>query len=140
VTEQDLPFSEGLPTQRAPKPPTENNGGIPARGGRLGNAATRAQNAAITRDLEEKEGLEVTNGDDVGPEEYIRGEGPGTTGGTFVDITAKERKTGRTVRVQTVDTFPGTEIPTEREQDAIRRIQQARPYDELRIIPKRKMP
>jgi hypothetical protein len=141
ATQPELPYPEGLPTQRAPRPATENDvEGIPARGGRLGNAATRAQNAEIAKDLEEKEGLKVTNGDDVGKEEYIEGEGPGTTGATFVDITAKDPNTGRTVRVQTVDTLSDGETPTPREQDAIRRILQARPSDELRIIPKRQKP
>jgi hypothetical protein len=51
-----LPFPEGLPEQRAPATdpdaagedgPTE----VPARGGRLGNAATRAQNAEIAAQL-----------------------------------------------------------------------------------------
>jgi filamentous hemagglutinin len=113
--------------------------GVPARGGRLGNAATRAQNAQIAKELEEKEGLKVTHGDDVGKEEYIPGEGPGTTGGTFADITAKNPQIGKTVRVQTIDTHAdGT--PTDREQDAIDRILKAFPDDELRIIAKRKTP
>jgi hypothetical protein len=141
ATQPELPCSEGLPTQRAPRPATGNDiEGVPVRGGRLGNAATRAQNAEIAKDLEEKEGLKVTHGDDVEKEEYIDGEGPGTTGGTFVDITAKDPKTGATVRIQTVDTLVDGETPTPREQDAIRRILRAYPNDELRIIPKRKKP
>jgi hypothetical protein len=141
ATQPKLPYAEGLPIQRAPRPAADNDiEGIPARGGRLGNAATRAQNAKIAKDLEEKEGLDVIHGDDAGKEEYIKGKGPGTTGGTFVDITAEDPNTGRTVRVQTVDTLADGETPTSREQDAIRRILQACPNDELRIIPKRKMP
>jgi hypothetical protein len=141
ATQPELPYPEGLPTQRVLRPATESGlEEIPARGGRLGNAATRAQNARIAKDLEDKEGLRVTHGDDIGKEEYIEGEGPGTTGSTFVDITAKDPETGRTVRVQTVDTLADGETPTSREQEAIRRIQAAFPYDELRIIPKRKMP
>jgi hypothetical protein len=137
VTEQDLPFSEGLPTQRAPKPPTENNvEGIPARGGRLGNAATRAQNAEEAAKLK-KEGLRVTNGDDEGPEEYIPGEGPGSKGSTYVDLTAEDPRTGLKVRVQTIDTLADGVTPTKREKAAIYRIQKAFPNDELRIVPKR---
>jgi hypothetical protein len=99
---------------------------------------TRAQNAEIAAKLK-NDGFRVT-GDDEGPEEYIKGGGPGTAGGTFVDITAKHKQTGRTVRVQTVDTLADGETPTPREEDAIRRIQEAFPDDELWIVPKRKMP
>jgi filamentous hemagglutinin len=100
----------------------------------------RAQNAAIAKELEEKEGLKVIHGDGAGPEEYIRGDGPGTRGSTYVDITAKDEQTGRTVRVQTIDTLADGETPTRGEQAAIDRIRKAFPNDELRIIPKRKTP
>jgi hypothetical protein len=140
-TQSRLPFPEGLPRQRALSPARENDvASTPARGGRLGNPPVRAQNAAIAKDLEEKEGLKVTNGDDEGPEEYIPGDGPGTKGSTYVDITAKDPKTGRTVRVQTIDTLADGKTPTPREQAATDRIRKAFPHDELRIIPKRKAP
>lgn len=135
-----LPFPEGLPTQRESSGMGESTfSEIPVRGGRLGNSATRAQNAAEAAKLT-AEGLDVTNGDDAGPEEYFSGEGPGTRGGTFVDITAVDPKTGKYVRVQTVDTEPDGETPTPREQAAIDRIRARFPNDELRIIPKRKQP
>jgi hypothetical protein len=47
----------------------------PSRGGRLGSAATRAQNAEIAAELE-RNGFTITNGGGQWPEEYIRGSGP----------------------------------------------------------------
>jgi filamentous hemagglutinin len=73
-------------------------------------------------------------------EEYIPGGGPGTQGGTFVDITAVDPVTGKILRVQTVDTLADGVTPTPREQEAAARIRQAYPNDELILIPKRKMP
>jgi filamentous hemagglutinin len=75
-----------------------------------------------------------------GNEEYIPGAGPGTQGSTFVDITAVNDTTGKTVRVQTVDTLADGVTPTPREQAAIVRIREKYPDDELWIIPKRKTP
>ncbi|HEY1983320.1 MAG TPA: hypothetical protein VGH13_24830 [Xanthobacteraceae bacterium] len=138
-----LPFPEGLPEQRAPATdadvsvedsPTE----VPARGGRLGNAATRAQNAEIAAELEAQE-YKITHGAGK-EEEYIRGGGPGTLGGTFVDITAVNKVTRKILRIQTVDTLADGVTPTLREQEAAARIRQARPNDELILIPKRRMP
>lgn len=63
----------------------------PSRGGRLGSAETRAQNAEIAADLRGK-GYIITGGGGVRPEEYIRGAGPGTQGSIYVDITAVTRK------------------------------------------------
>jgi filamentous hemagglutinin len=71
------------------------------------------------------------------PEEYLPGDGPGVKGGTYVDITAVNKITGETVRVQTVDTLADGVTPTPREQEAAARIRQARPNDELILIPKR---
>lgn len=76
----------------------------PARGGRLGNAATRAQNAEIAAELKDQ-GYTITGGGGEEEEEYIEGKGPGTKGGTFVDITAVNETTGKTVRIQTIDTL-----------------------------------
>ena len=139
----DLPFPEGLPRQRAPAadadvPGEDSPTQVPARGGRLGNAATRAQNAEIAADLEAR-GYRITYGAG-GNEEYIPGAGPGTQGSTFVDITAVNDTTGKTVRVQTVDTLADGVTPTPREQAAIVRIREKYPDDELWIIPKRKTP
>jgi len=60
----DLPFPEGLQRQRAPAadadvPGEDSPTQVPARGGRLGNAATRAQNAEIAADLEAR-GYRIT--------------------------------------------------------------------------------
>lgn len=139
----DLPFPEGLPRQRAPGADADVPGKAgpteaPARGGRLGNAATRAQNAEIAAELEAR-GYRITDGAGQN-EEYIPGTGPGTQGSTFVDITAVNNATGKTLRVQTVDTLADGTTPTPREQAAIARIRNAYPDDELWIIPKRKTP
>jgi hypothetical protein len=138
-----LPFPEGLPEQRAPAADDAaagegNSTQVPARGGRLGNAATRAQNAEIAAELRAW-GYEITNGA-AEDEEYIRGSGPGTQGGTFVDITAVNKETKEILRIQTVDTLADGVTPTPREQEAAARIRQARPNDELILIPKRRVP
>lgn len=138
-----LPFPEGLPEQRAPGADADASGEgspteVPARGGRLGNAATRAQNAEIAAQLKARE-YEITHGAGE-DEEYIPGSGPGTQGGTFVDITAENKETGEILRIQTVDTLADGVTPTPREQEAAARIRQARPNDELILIPKRKAP
>lgn len=64
-----------------------------ASGGRLGSAATRAQNAGIAADLESR-GTTIIGGGGRLPEEYIPGAGPGTRGSTYVDITAVNNATG----------------------------------------------
>jgi filamentous hemagglutinin len=63
-------------------------------------SGTRQQNADIASQLE-SEGYTITGGGGKAPEEYIAGPGPGTRGGTFVDITATNGTS--TVRVQTID-------------------------------------
>jgi hypothetical protein len=107
----------------------------PSRGGRLGSPATRTQNAEIAADLKKK-GFIITGGGGVAPEEYIRGAGPGTRGGVFVDITAMDKETGAFVRVQTIDTLADGN-PTPREVAAAARIRAAYPNDRLMLIPKR---
>jgi filamentous hemagglutinin len=67
------------------------------------------------------------------PEEYIPGSGPGTRGGTFVDVTATNGNS--TIRVQTIDTYANGQ-PTAREAAAAQRIRNAFPSDELRLVPK----
>jgi hypothetical protein len=137
----DLPFPEGLPRQRAPAadadiPAEDSPTEVPARGGRLGSPPVRAQNAEIAAELKDQ-GYTITRGGGEAQEEYIAGEGPGTKGSTYVDTTAVNETTGKTVRVQTVDTLADGITPTPREQAAIARIRQKFPNDELWIIPKR---
>jgi hypothetical protein len=107
----------------------------PTRGGRLGSAETRAQNAEIAADLRGK-GYIITGGGGVRPEEYIRGAGPGTQGSIYVDITAVNKETGVTIRVQTIDTLADGS-PTQREAAAAARIRAAFPNDTLTLVPKR---
>jgi hypothetical protein len=107
----------------------------PSRGGRLGSAATRAQNAEIAAELE-RNGFTITHGGGQWPEEYIRGSGPGTLGSTYVDITAVNRETGAVTRVQTVDTLSDGG-PTPREAASAARIRAKFPNDVLILIQKR---
>ena len=107
----------------------------PTRGGRLGSAETRAQNAEIAADLRGK-GYIITGGGGERPEEYIRGAGPGTRGSIYVDITAVNKETGATIRVQTIDTLADGS-PTQREAAAAARIRAAFPNDTLTLVPKR---
>jgi hypothetical protein len=105
-------------------------------GGRLGSAATRAQNAAIADSLESR-GFTIKGGGGRLPEEYLPGPGGGRAGGTFVDVTAVRNT--RTVRVQTIDTRADGITPTTREANAAVRIRaQQRPRDHTVLIPKRK--
>jgi hypothetical protein len=107
----------------------------PRRGGRLGSPATRAQNAEIAAELQ-KQGFIITGGGGEVAEEYIRGAGPGTRGGVFVDITAINKETGTVTRVQTIDTLANGN-PTPREAAAADKIHAAYPNDTLILIPKR---
>ena len=118
-TEQLSPFSQRYLTES---------------GGRFGGPATRAQNYRLAQDLQ-SDGYSITGGGGMRSEEYIAGAGPGTTGSTFVDITAKAAD-GSIVRVQTIDTLPDGITPTPREAAAAARIRAAFPNDELRLIPK----
>jgi RHS repeat-associated protein len=107
---------------------------VTASGGRLGSAATRAQNAGIAADLQ-SQGYTITRGGGLFPEEYIPGIGPGTRGSTYVDITAQHGVTGETLRVQTIDALANGS-PTAREAAAAARIKSAFPNDTLQLIPK----
>lgn len=78
-------------------------------GGRLGNAATRAQNGQIA-DYLESEGWEITGGGGRLKEEYLPGPNGGTKGSNYVDITAT--KDGQTIRINTVDTYKNGELTT----------------------------
>lgn len=107
-----------------------------ATGGRLGSAATRAQNGAIADSLESR-GFTIKGGGGRLPEEHLPGPGGGRQGGTFVDVTAA--RDGRTVRVQTIDTRADGITPTTREANAAARIRaQQQPRDHTVLIPKRK--
>jgi filamentous hemagglutinin len=101
-------------------------------GGRLGSPETPQQIGDIAGQLE-SEGYTVTGGGGRAPEEYIPGSGPGTRGGTYVDITATNGNS--TVRVQTIDTYANGQA-TAREAAAAQRIRNAFPNDILRLIPK----
>ena len=104
-------------------------------GGRLGNAATRAQNASIADSLESR-GFTVTGGGGRLPEEHLPGPGGGRQGGTFVDVTAV--RDGRTVRAQTIDTRADGLTPTTREANAAARIRaQQKSRDHTVLIPKK---
>jgi hypothetical protein len=104
-------------------------------GGRWGGTATRTQNYGISQTLESR-GFTVTNGGGIGPEEFIKGAGPGSKGGTFVDITSTAAN-GRTVRIQTIDTLANG-LPTPAEAAAAARIRAAFPGDKLILVPKGK--
>ncbi|WP_155642080.1 hypothetical protein [Burkholderia cepacia] len=105
-------------------------------GGRWGTTSTRQLNYDIGQQLS-NDGYRVTGGGGVVPEEYIPGGGPGTRGGTFVDITAEPANgSGPTIRVQTVTTKADGVTPTSSETAAAIRIQNARTGDTLIMIPK----
>jgi pyruvate/2-oxoglutarate dehydrogenase complex dihydrolipoamide acyltransferase (E2) component len=124
-----------IPPTGAAELPERSPAPSPARGGRLGSPATRAQNAEIAADLKE-EGFIITGGGGEAPEEYIRGAGPGTRGSIFVDITAINKETGAVTRVQTIDTLADGS-PTPREAATAARIRAAYPNDTLILVPKR---
>ena len=102
-------------------------------GGRWGSSTTRALNDRIATQLE-NQGFRVTNGAGRGPEQWIRGPGGGTLGGTWVDMTATNGTT--TIRVQTITTLADGITPTESEAAAAARIRAAFPNDRLWLIPK----
>jgi RHS repeat-associated protein len=111
----------------------ETPGGV---GGRLGGAATRAQNAAVADSLESR-GFTITGGGGRLPEEYLPGPSGGTKGSSYPDITAE--RDGHIVRVQTIDTKADGVTPSTREADAATRIRsQQKPGDHTVLIPKGK--
>jgi RHS repeat-associated protein len=83
-------------------------------GGRLGNAATRAQNEQIANYLKAN-GYKITGGGGELPEEYLPGINGARKGSNYLDITAE--KNGQTIRINTVDTYKNG-LPTTREQNA----------------------
>jgi RHS repeat-associated protein len=102
-------------------------------GGRWGSNATRALNNKLAAELIDR-GYTITGGVGRAAEEYIPGAGPGTKGGTFVDLTAM--KGSKTIRIQTINTLADGVTPTPSETAAAARIRAAFPNDELRLIPK----
>jgi hypothetical protein len=78
-------------------------------GGRLGNAATQAQNKQIA-DYLESERWTITGGGGRMKEEYLPGLNGGTKGSNYVDITAT--KNGQTIRINTVDTYKNGQLTT----------------------------
>ena len=78
----------------------------------------------------------MTGGGGIGPEAFIPGIGPGSKGGTFVDITSQAAN-GRNVRIQTIDTLANG-LPTPAEAAAAARIRAAFPNDKLILVPKGK--
>ena len=104
-------------------------------GGRLGNAATRKQVFDISTILE-KRGYTITGGSGRGfAEEYLKPLGGGTTGGSYIDITATHPKYG-TLRINTVDTYSNG-LPTLRELTNAARIRtQIGAGEHLLLIPK----
>jgi RHS repeat-associated protein len=101
-------------------------------GGRLGSAETRALDKEVAKDLE-AEGYTITHGAGK-PQEYIPGPGGSRKGSSYPDITAT--KEGKTLRVNTVDTNKSGTL-TKREARNAKRIQNARPNDEFRTVPKK---
>ncbi|MDC6176419.1 filamentous hemagglutinin N-terminal domain-containing protein [Ralstonia solanacearum] len=105
-------------------------------GGRWGTSETRQLNYDVGRSLGQS-GYSVTGGGGIASEEYIPGAGPGTRGGTYVDVTAEPMNgIGPKVRVQTVTTMVDGVTPTPTEATAAARIRAAYPDDKLVIIPK----
>jgi hypothetical protein len=103
-----------------------------ARGGRLGSARTRAHVEAVAEEMESR-GWEITGGGGKLPEEYLRGP-YGRLGSSHPDITAT--KNGRTLRVNTVDTYADGVTPTARETANAARIRAQTPGDHLLLVPK----
>jgi RHS repeat-associated protein len=105
---------------------------VPPTGGRLGSAATRQQNYEIGSELIRR-GWTILGGAGRLPEEYLPATGGGRSGSNWVDITAT--KGGRTLRINTVDTYVNG-LPTNREAAAAALIRQKTPGDHLLLIPK----
>lgn len=106
--------------------------------GRWGNAATRQQAAEIAAELKAR-GWDVQYGGGewsrFGREEYLPPVGGGRFGGSYPDITAT--KNGRTLRINTVDTYADGVTLTKREgRNAARIRTQQKPGDHLVTIPK----
>jgi hypothetical protein len=108
---------------------------VAKRGGMLGSQRTRQHVAAVAAEMESR-GWAITHGGGRFPEEYLPGPGGGRLGSSFVDITAV--KNGRTLRVNTVDTYANGITPTKREAANALRIRSQTPGDHLLLVPKPK--
>ena len=111
---------------------------ITLRAGRLGNAATRSQVDEIAKYLIDR-GYKIDRGGGLAAEEYLKPLFRGRKGGSYVDITATHTKTGKTIRINTVDTLKNGKTPTARERRNAARIRkQIGPKQHLLLVPKRK--
>jgi hypothetical protein len=102
-------------------------------GGRLGTDLTRAHVANVAAELESR-GWTITGGGGRLPEEYLAGPGGKRIGSSFPDITAT--RNGRTLRINTVDTYADGFTPTAREAANAARIRSQTPGDHLLLVPK----
>jgi RHS repeat-associated protein len=100
-------------------------------GGRLGSDLTRSHVADVAAEMESR-GWKITGGGGKLPEEYLRGPN-GRLGSSYPDITAT--KNGRTLRVNTVDTYSDGITPTAREAANAARIRAQTPGDHLLLVP-----
>lgn len=105
---------------------------LAAEGGRLGSDLTRGHVADVAAEMESR-GWKITGGGGKLPEEYMRGPN-GRLGSSYPDITAT--KNGRTLRVNTVDTYANGITPTAREAANAARIRAQTPGDHLLLVPK----
>jgi len=107
------------------------NGG--SSGGRLGNSDTRAE-LSEGANLFADNGYEIVGGGGRVKEEYLPGNVKGSTsGGNYVDLTVT--KEGKTIRINTVDTYSDGVTPTSREQNAANLIN-SKVQDPIILIPK----
>jgi hypothetical protein len=129
------------PTSTKPANATNGGGGGVKNGGRLGNSATRNQNAEIATELESR-GYTIINGGGMRngirlPEEYLKPLGGGRSGGSYLDLTATHPKYG-TLRINTVSTLKDGKTPTLLEWNNATRIRtQIAPGEHLLLIPKK---
>ncbi len=108
--------------------------GAATSGGRLGSDLTRTHVGDVAAEMESR-GWTITGGGGKLPEEYLRGPN-GSLGSSYPDITAT--KNGRTLRVNTVDTYADGITPTAREAANAARIRGQTPGDHLLLVPKPK--
>jgi len=113
----------------------KQGGNVSKSGGRLGSELTRRHIADVAAELESR-GWTITGGGGRLPEEYLAGPGGGRLGSSFPDITAT--KNGRTLRINTVETYADGVTPTAREAANAARIRSQTPGDHLLLVPKPK--
>ena len=103
----------------------------------LANLCKAAEVAGSATEMESR-GFTITGGGGRLPEEYLADKGGGRLGSSFPDITAT--KDGRTLRVNTVDTYSDGVTPTAREAANATRIRAQTPGDHLLLVPKPEVP